>query len=87
MVLRCLASPMFPSTSNPRFHLVRNTTIRLCLRGPALNGSGEPDRPSVYSGPFWNQSGTDPNLDQQNSRCSFLDPFGSVPDPLRSVPV
>ena len=28
------------------------------------NGSGPifvPDRPSVYAGPFWNRSGTDPN--------------------------
>ena len=27
--------------------------------------------PGVYTGPFWNRSGTDPKLDLQNSRSSF----------------
>ena len=50
--------------------------------GPVRNGCGPifgPDlRLSVYTGPFWNRSGTDPNMDLQNSRSSF----GSVPGPV-----
>ena len=34
--------------------------------------------PGVYTGPFWNPSGTDPTLDLQNSGSSF----GSVPGPV-----
>ena len=52
------------------------------------NGSGPkigPDRPSVYMGPFWNQSGMRNGLKQiQNWTCHFaapvLDLFRSVPD-------
>ena len=66
-------------------------TILICVlgyvyTGPVRNGSGPvfgPDRPSVYTGPFWNRSGTDPKLDLQNSRSSF----GSVPDRFQNGPV
>lgn len=42
--------------------------------GPVPNGSGakiEPDTPSVYTGPLWNRSGTDPKLDLLFCRCNF----------------
>ena len=48
------------------------------------NGSGpkiEPDRPSVYTGPFWNRSGTDPKVDLLFRRSNF----GSIW--IRSGPV
>ena len=49
------------------------------------NGSGPKigsDRPSVYTGPFWNRSETDPKLDLLFDKSNF----GSVPDSSRTVP-
>ena len=49
------------------------------------NGSSSkigPDRPSVYKGPFWNQSGTDLDPFRTGSRtvpCEHLDRFQTVP--------
>ena len=68
-------------------------TIGYVYTGPVRNRS-KPNRtgsvsvymelfgtgPGVYTGPFWNWSGSDPILDLQNSRSSF----GSVPDRFRS---
>ena len=54
--------------------------------GPVRNGSGPifgPDRPSVYTGPFWNRSGTDPKLDLLFCRSSI----GSDPDRFQKSPV
>ena len=51
---------------------------------PLPNGSGpkiEPDRPSVYTGPFWNRSGMDPKFDLLFHRSSF----GSIWIRFRSV--
>ena len=42
-----------------------------------------PDRPSVYTGPFWNRSGTDPKLDLLFCRSSI----GSDPDRFQKGPV
>ena len=50
------------------------------------NGSGPEigsDRPSVYTGPFWNRSGTDPKVDLLFCRSNF----GSVPDGFQNGPV
>ena len=54
--------------------------------GPVRNGSGPifgPDRPSVYTGPFWNRSGTDPKLNLLFCRSSI----GSNPDRFQNGPV
>ena len=69
------------------------TTCELCLyflgyvyTGPVRNGSGpifRPYRPSVYTGPFWNRSGTDPKLDLLFCRSSI----GSDPDRFQKGPV
>ena len=45
----------------------------------------EPNRTSVYTGPFWNWFGKDPKLDQL-SAGPILDPFGSIQDRLQNGP-
>ena len=56
------------------------------------NGSGPKigsDRPSVYTEPFWNRSGTDPNGSKTGTAFLpiqfwiHLDPFGPVPERSR----
>ena len=82
----------------PQYSMQIAFTVSLgyVYRGPVRNRS-EPNRtgsasvymelfgtgPGVYTGPFWNRSGSDPILDLQNSRSSF----GSVPDQFQNGPV
>ena len=53
--------------------------VRFLDRFPKIG----PDRPSVYTGPFWNRSGTDPKLDLLFCRSSI----GSDPDRFQNGPV
>ena len=73
-------SPLSIELDSPAAHLGYVHT------GAVRNGSGPifgPDRPSIYTGPFWNRSGTDPKLDLLFCRSSS----GSDPDRFQKGPV
>ncbi len=67
---------MFSTTNEPSM----NDFSGIAYLQPIQNGPGRKkglDRPSVYTGLFWNWSRTDPKLDMLFCRSSI----GSVPDP------